>query len=160
MLLGGTQELLSAPSFEFTRPFPILDSRQGHEPVVLIKEWGVPTLDRLERTARSTVTRSWVALSGNPLLKSSAGVSLVSGLGTAAQLLKELDARGLEELANVDGALRLHGGPANKRAVPDPRSLRCRATLLRERRAPARIRRIRDLVKAGVVRGLVGRWYG
>ena len=41
-----------------------------------------------------------------------------------------------------------------KRAVPDPRSLRCRAALLRERRAAqlAFASRIRDLVKAGVVR--------
>ena len=154
MLLGGAQELFSEPSSEFTRPFPILDSRQGHEPVVLIKEWGVPTLDRLERTARSTVTRSWVALSGNPLLKSSAGVSPVSGLGTAAQLLKELDARGLEALANVDGAFAIAwwSGQQNELYLIRDRFGAEPLYYANVGHQLAFASRIRDLVKAGVVR--------
>ena len=154
MLLGGTRELLSESSSEFTRPFPIANSGSRDEPVILIRDWGVPTLDQLERTARSAVTGSWIALSGHPLLKTSVGESPGSDPGVARRLLKELDERELEALADVDGAFAIAWWSA-------PRGELC---LIRDRFGAEPLyyshvghqlvfaSRVRDLTRVGAVR--------
>ena len=154
MLLGGTRELLSGPSSEFTRPFPTANSGQADEPVILVRDWDVPSLDQLERTARNAVTGSWIALSGHPLLKGTAEESSTAGQNVATRLLSELDERGLKALADIDGVFAIAWWSAPRGELYLIRD-RFGAEPLYYAKVGSRLAfasRIRDLIRVGAMR--------
>jgi len=108
MILGGTSELAGIhPPNGFVRtPGPPPEAIAA-----LLRDWEVPSLDRLERSARNAVSGSWLILSGNPLFASG------SAQGAATHLLGALEERGLRAMDEIDGSFAIAWWHAPRREL-------------------------------------------
>lgn len=156
MLLGSSRAIDELAGIEgFERPIgspQCVGATRGAD--VLLKPWGVASLDRISRFASDSATGSWAAVSGNPLLTNSELDSEGRDGGTAARLLAGLEARGITALEDVDGGFAIAWWNAPHQEL---RLIRDRFGIepLYYARADGALwfaSRVRDLVEAGVAR--------
>src|SRR5262245_17106248 len=101
MLLGGSRDLIPSTGEGCSRPAPPgLVAPDDSVIALMLRDWGVPTFDRLERVAWNVKDGSWVAISGNPLVGNESAASAPRDAG--ARILQALDANGLKALDAVD----------------------------------------------------------
>lgn len=102
MLLGGSRDLIPSIGEGFSRPArPGVIAPDDSVIALLLRDWGVPTFDRLERVAWNVQDGSWVAISGNPIIGNESAASAPRDAG--ARILQALHAGGLKALDAVDG---------------------------------------------------------
>jgi asparagine synthase (glutamine-hydrolysing) len=154
MLLGGTRDLIPSIGEGFSRATrPGVTAPDDNTIALLIRDWGVPTFDRLERVAWNISDGSWVAVSGNPLFPREPGET-AAPRDAGARTLQALHSGGLRALEHVDGAFGIVWWCASQQKL----------YLIRDRFGSEPLfyshsrggivfgSRIRDLVAAGLIR--------